>query len=171
MAQSAGEHNPEEAVPHALRSPDPGAAVDFPNASSCCVIRDPCSQLSVWCQVFHRRGYKPSHSKAHLSAPQALSGELLQLGRAGSATPALHPSPKCEQRLLLPLGSAPSASAPRCYSALFPDRELSRISRSSWGCQEESSPVDLIIKALSAVPDFRTIAAWFPKHWLMRQSC
>lgn len=164
MAQFAGKHNPEEAVPPALRSPDPGAAADFLNAPSCCVIRDFCSQLSAWCQVSPRRGCKPYHSKPHISAPQAPSGELLQLGRAGSAILGVHPSPKCEQRLQLPVGSAPSASAPRCYSALFPDRELSRISRSLWGCQEESSPVDLIIKALSAMPDFRTIAAWFPKH-------
>lgn len=84
-----------------------------------------------------------------------------EAGQGWSGTLDLHGSPECEQQ---PLGSAPSASAPRCYSALFPDRELSRISRSLWGCQEESSPADLIIKALSAMPDFRTIAACFPKH-------
>lgn len=130
-----------------------------------------------------------SQPLAHFVGGNSVTGEAKPCPEHTSASPPWQPSPllwlgSCAQlkRCLAfaPCGScistqsanrgcslpqtSPRAPAPRCYSALFPDRELSRISGSLWGCQEESSPVDLIIKALSAVPGLRTIAACFPKR-------
>lgn len=68
-------------MPRALRSPDPGAAVDFPNVSSCCVIGDFCSQLSACCQVSPEEATNlPTASP--MSLPLGLS-----LGWAGLALP------------------------------------------------------------------------------------